>query len=98
MNARAIAAWGVGVVLTALYAYTVIAAVGNLMGMAEFLGSALSPTAWTTLITGVVIPVIVYIIALLLGRGQRAARRLVILAAGLCVTAVLQLDMLHLMG
>lgn len=98
MNARAIGAWGVGAVLTALYVYTVVAAVGNLIGMAEFLGSALGPAAWVTLISGVVVPVVVYVVALLLARGKGAAKRLLILATGLCATAVIQLDMLHLMG
>ena len=98
MKMRTIGGWGAGVVLTALYAYIVIAAVGNMVGMASLLGSVLRPTAWIALGTGIAAPVIGYALALILGRGRSGGVRLLLLTTGLCVTAALQLDMLHLMG
>ena len=98
MTGRRIAVWATGAVLTALYVYTIVAGVGNLLGMVGFFGEALSWTAWVALGTGVVAPAVMYVVALLLGRGRSAGMRLTLLATGLCVTALVQLDMLHLMG
>ena len=98
MRAGIVVAWATAVVVTALYIYTVVAAIGNMIGMASFLGSALSPAAWIALGAGVVMPAIIYVVALLVGRGRSAGMRILILVTGLCVAAVIQLDMLHLMG
>lgn len=97
MAAR-IAGWGSAAVITALYIYAVVAAVGNLIGMIGFLGEALSPTAWAALVLGIVAPPIGFAAALWFGRGRSAGVRILLLAAGLCGAAAVQLDVLHLMG
>lgn len=96
---RRISAWVVGLLLTALYAYAVVAAAGNLIGMRAYgaaLGTGLSASGWAWLIIGIALPVIVLGIALLVARGRGAGARLLLLATGLAVVAVLQLDMTHL--
>lgn len=94
-----IASWVIGLIITALYASTVVAAVGNIIGvpsMAEAIGLGISGTGWFWLWLGVVLPVVVFGIALLFGRGRRAAARVLILGTGLCVLAAVQLEILHL--
>lgn len=96
MIAGRIAALGAGVVLVGLYAYATVAAVGNLTGMTTVLGDVLGALPWALLIAAVVVPALALIVALLLGRGRGAGQRLLLLAAGLCVTAAIHLEIGHL--
>lgn len=97
MAAR-IAAWAAGLLLVALYVYATVAAVGNLAGMANLLGSAIRPFGWGVLVAGVVSPVVVLAAALLLGRRKKTGMRLLILTAGVALVAAIQIDVLYLMG
>lgn len=97
--ARLITAWVGGVLLTALYVYAVLTGVGNLTGMLGFagaLGTTLSAPGWAWLLIGVAMPALVFAGALLLGRGRRAGSRILLLAAGIALVAVWQIDVLHL--
>lgn len=99
MMGRRIVAWTLGALLTALYVYTVIAAVGNIVllpRMASSMGLGITGTGWFWLVFGVLLPVAVYVLALLIGRGRSAAARLLVIAAGLCLVAAVQLEVLHL--
>ena len=94
-----IIAWTVGVLVTLLYVYMVVAAVGNLTmlpQMAASLGVVLAPTGWAWLGFGVALPVVVYAAAILIGRKRSAGIRILVLAAGLCFAAAVQLEVLHL--
>lgn len=96
---KSISAWIIGVLITVVYAYAVIAAVGNLTGMIGLggaLGTGLSATGWTWLIVGVLMPIIVFGLALLIGRKRSAWMRVLALAAGLTVVAICQIDIMHL--
>lgn len=88
-----------GVLVTLLYAYMVVAAVGNLTGitaMSGVLGLTLTGTGWFWLILGIALPPIGFAIALLLGRGRSLGLRVLVLAAGLASVAAIQLEILHL--
>ena len=94
-----IVAWTAGVLITALYVYTVVAAVGNVIllpQMAATLGVGLTPIGWGWLVFGVALPVVVYGLALLVARRRTAGPRILVLAAGLCLVAAVQLEVLHM--
>lgn len=94
-----IAAWVAGVLLALLYAYLVVAGVGNLIGlsgMAGTLGLSLAPTGWFWLVFGIALPVLAFVAALVIGRRRGAGARLIVLAAGLALVAAVQLEVLHL--
>ncbi|MBL3698496.1 hypothetical protein [Leucobacter luti] len=91
-------AWVVGILLGGLYVYATVTGVGNLTGMLGLsgaLGTGLSVSGWIWLVFGVAMPLILLAAALLLGRGRRAGIRILLLAAGIAVIAVLQLDLMH---
>ncbi|WP_449283682.1 hypothetical protein [Leucobacter sp.] len=94
-----IAAWAIGLLLTGLYASTVVAGVGNLVllpQMAASMGLGITPTGWFWLGFGVLMPVVVFALSLVIGRGRSASLRLLVLAAGLGVVAAVQLEVMHL--
>ncbi|UOQ60497.1 hypothetical protein MUN76_00465 [Leucobacter rhizosphaerae] len=95
---RIVSAWIAGVLLGALYLYAAVAAVGNVLGMiglAGALGTGLSATGWLWLVLGVLIPLVVFGLALWLGRRRTAWTRILLLAAGIAVVAALQIDVMH---
>ncbi|GAA2839481.1 hypothetical protein FB468_1195 [Leucobacter komagatae] len=98
MNAKVISAWVAGVLILALYAYAVVAAVGNLIGMSTFLGEALGPLPWALLGVAIFAPIGAIITSLIVARGRTAWVRVLLLATGLCVTAAVQLEIMHLMS
>ncbi|MGO2138963.1 MAG: hypothetical protein ACTH30_01015 [Leucobacter sp.] len=98
MNAKLISAWVAGVLILALYAYGVVAAIGNLMGMSTFLGEALGPLPWALLGIAIFVPIGAIIVSLIVARGRTAWVRVLLLATGLCVTAAVQLEIMHLMS
>ena len=90
--------WALGGLVTLIYGYAVVAAVGNLVGIpgiAAALGLGVSVTGWAWLSLGVALPVLLYGIALLLSRRRPGWARILLLVTGLCVVAVLQLDIMH---
>ncbi|MGO3147858.1 MAG: hypothetical protein ACTIJ6_09285 [Leucobacter sp.] len=91
-------AWVAGIILVGLYGYATVAAVGNLMGMSTFLGGALGPLPWTLLGVAVGVPALALVISLLVARGRGAGVRLLLIATGLCVTAAIHLEIMHLIS
>lgn len=98
MIAQRVATWAMGVVLVGLYAYSTVAAVGNLIGMGTYLGDALGVLPWVLLGIGVALPAISVIVALLLAHKRGAWARILLLATGLCLTAAIQLEIMHLIS
>ena len=99
MTAGRVIAWVALVLLTLLYAYVVVTGVGNLTGISELagvLGFAVSPAGWFWLTLGILLPIAVYAVALLFGRGRAAGVRVLLLATGLAVVGAIQLEILHL--
>ena len=96
MNAKLISAWVAGLAIVALYAYTVVAAIGNLLGMSQFLGEALGVLPWTLLGFAIFVPVGALIVSLIVARDRGAWTRVLVLATGLCVAAAVQLEIVHL--
>lgn len=97
--ARRITVWAAAALLTALYIYTVIAAIGNavlLPQMADSMGLGISGAGWFWLVFGIALPVLVYALALLIGKGRTAGPLLLVIAAGLGLVAAVQLEVLHL--
>lgn len=93
-----IAAWVIGLLLSLLYLYAIVAGIGNFVGVTGLgaaLGTGLSGTGTLWLIVGVAMPALVFIVALLLGRRRAAATRLLLLAAGIALVAAWQIDMMH---
>ena len=98
MAAR-ITRWVVFGLLTALFAYLVIAAVGNLVllpQMAAEIGLGVNGTGWFWLWAGIALPAVAYAAALVIARKRTAGGRLLILATALALTAAVQLEILHL--
>jgi hypothetical protein len=60
------------------------------------MGLGITPSGWFWLGFGVLMPVVVYVLSLVIGRGRSAALRLLVIAAGLGVVAVVQLEVMHL--
>ncbi|WP_241095385.1 MULTISPECIES: hypothetical protein [unclassified Leucobacter] len=90
--------WTIGGLVTLMYGYAVVAAVGNLLGIpgiAAALGLGVSAAGWAWLSLGVALPVLVYVVALVISRRRPGWARILLLATGLCVVAVLQLDIMH---
>lgn len=90
---------GVAVVFAALYGWFLFAAASNLIalpalytaqGFAEYI-------PWTTLVLGVVVPPVAYLVALLLGRRRTLSARVVVFSAGLAATAAAALS-LYVLG
>ncbi|KZX22191.1 hypothetical protein [Rathayibacter tanaceti] len=83
------------------FAWDVWEAVGNLLGLRAYaasLGTDLNPTGWTVLVLGLVLPVLCFVVALVLGRRRGVAVRAGILAAALCLSAALSLDVQLILG
>lgn len=92
-------AWIAGILIALLYVYTVVAAVGSLTGlprMGEAMGVVITGTGWFWLWFGVALPVVVFALALVIGRRRPAWQRLLVLAAGLCLVGAVQLEVMHL--
>jgi hypothetical protein len=91
----------IAVVFALLFAWDVWEAVGNLIGLrgyAASLGTDLNPTGWTVLLLGLVLPVVCFVVALLLGRRRGVPARVGLLAAALCLSAALSLDVQLILG
>lgn len=83
------------VLLTGLFAYLVVAAIGNLTQfpvMAEQLGLSVNASGWFWLWFGVALPILGYFVALWIGRRRTGGTRLLTLAAALATIAAVQLE------
>lgn len=83
------------------YVYDVWEAIGNLVGLnltAQSLDTQLSGFGWTVLIFAVLMPLLVFGIALVIGRRRSAGAQAVIFFAGLCLVAVLSIDIIVMFG
>jgi len=83
------------------YAYDVWEAIGNLVGLnqqAQTLGTQLSGFGWIVLIGAIVLPVVVYIVAYRIGRNRAFGVQALTLLVGLCLVAVLSIDILVIFG
>lgn len=89
------------VVVGLLLAWDVWEAIGNLVGLranAAYLGTELNPTGWVVLLLGLVLPVLCFVAALVLGRGRSLPVRIALLVAALCLSAALSLDLQLVLG
>ena len=94
-----ITTWVLFLALTLLYAYMVVAALGNFLMLPELsatMGLRVTGIGWFWLCLGIALPIIAYGIALLVGRRKSRGVRLLVLATALAVTAMVQLEILHL--
>ncbi|MGO1537777.1 MAG: hypothetical protein ACTHZ9_07000 [Leucobacter sp.] len=101
MKPARIFGWLIAALITGLYAYVVVIAIGSMTGMigqGEALGLRISALGWTILLTGLVSSPLVFVLSLWFGRKHKFALRVLILAAGLCVVAVVQLDITDLVA
>lgn len=95
MMTRRIITWAVWAIISALYVYMVIAAVGNLILLPEMvaaMGLQVTGAGWFWLIFGVTFPFIAYVGALIVARRGSPAVRLLALGTGLCIAAAVQLE------
>ncbi|PPG62110.1 hypothetical protein C5C27_07775 [Rathayibacter sp. AY2B7] len=91
----------VAVVFALFFAWDVWEAVGNLIGLRSYaasLGTDLNPTGWAVLLLGLVLPVACFVAAVLLGRRRGLPVRVGLLAAALCLSAALSLDVQLVLG
>jgi len=90
MAAR-IVSWVAGAILVAMYAFSLVVPVGNLLYLPGF-GFEISGLGWVLLVVSVLLPVLVMFIALWIGRRRGAGLRLLILLAGLALVGMIQLE------
>ena len=84
-------------VFAILYAYPLFEGISNLIALPAVYraGGAGDAVPWYLLIVGVAAPVILYVAALLLGRGRELFARALMLAAGLAATNALFLGVVQ---
>lgn len=98
---RLLASVLIAVLFALFFAWDVWEAVGNLVGLRSYgalLGTDLTATGWTVLLLGLVLPVVCFAFALVLGRRRGLLARAGILAAALCLSAALSLDVQLVFG
>ncbi|GAB3120948.1 hypothetical protein [Glaciibacter psychrotolerans] len=91
----------IAIVFGIFYVYDMWEAIGNLVGLnnaALSLDTALSGWGWSVLIGAIVLPVVVFALAYLLGRQRGALAQAVLLFVGLALVAVLTLDIMVTFG
>ena len=91
--------WAVALVFAFVYAYHLWGGIANLVGVvttfSEF-GAPVTGGVWALIIAYAVVPVIVYVAALVVGRRLRNVGRIVVFLVGFTVVAVISLDILAL--
>ncbi|QHC58186.1 hypothetical protein [Rathayibacter sp. VKM Ac-2760] len=83
------------------FAWDVWEGIGNLVGLRTYaasLGTDLNGTGWTVLLLGLLLPVVCFVLALVLGRRRGLLARTGLLVAALCVSAALSLDVQLILG
>lgn len=91
--------WAVVLVAAVFYAYHLWGGIANLLGVVSAFSSygvPLSGSVWALVIAYAVVPIAVFIAALLVGRRLRNAGRAVVFAVGFAVVSVISLDLLAL--
>jgi hypothetical protein len=89
--------WAVALVAAVFYAYHLWGGVANLVGVISAFSSygvPLSGSVWAIVIAYSVVPIVVYIAALVVGRRLRNLGRIVVFAVGFAVVSVVSLDLL----
>jgi hypothetical protein len=84
-----------------LYAYDLWEAVSNAVSLPQVYsvyGLDTAEVPWVLLVAGILLPVVVYAVAFLLGRGRTLFGRAVVFALGLALVAVLSLDLIAVQG
>lgn len=90
--------WIVTAILGLFYAYAVVAAVGNWVGISLFadtLAGGLSVTGVFWLGVGVLLPIVLFAITLIIGWNQSFGVRVLLLVLGLSLTSIVQLLIMH---
>ncbi|PPF15924.1 hypothetical protein [Rathayibacter rathayi] len=98
---RLISSLLIAVAFALFFAWDIWEAIGNLIGLrsyAALLDTDLNSTGWTVLLLALVLPVVCFVVALVLGRRRGLAARAGLLAAALCLSAVLSLDVQLILG
>ncbi|GLK17772.1 hypothetical protein [Herbiconiux flava] len=93
------AGWAVALVFAFLYAYHLWGGLANLIGVVSLLnsyGTAPDTGLWALIIGYAVVPIVVYIAALLVGRTLRTWERAVVFAVGFAVVSVVSLSLVSL--
>ena len=87
----------VWVVFALLYAYPLFEGVSNLIALPPYYASIGigSAVPWWLLVIGVAAPVILFVAALLIGRGRELFARALLLAVGLAATNALVLSVIQ---
>lgn len=83
------------------FAYDAWEAVGNLVGittLATTLGTSITGLGWVVLVAAILLPILLFAIAFLLGRRRTAVVQVALYLTGLAVSAALYLDILLLFG
>lgn len=90
------AGWTIAVVFAFLYAYHLWGGIANLIGVLSLLnsvGSSGDALIWTLVVSYLVVPIVVYAAALLVGRTLRNGERIVVFVVGFAVVSVLSLSL-----
>lgn len=91
----------IAVLFGLFFVYDMWEAIGNLVGLnltATSLDTQLSGFGWTVLIFAVLMPLLVFAVAFWIGRRRSAGAQAVLYFAGLCLVAVLSIDILVMFG
>lgn len=91
------AGWTVAVVFAFLYSYHLWGGIANLVGMVSIVnsyGATLDGTLWALIIGYMVVPIVVYAAALVVGRTLRTWERAVVFLVGFAVVSVISLSLL----
>ena len=91
----------IAAVFALFFAWDVWEGIGNLVGLRTYaatLGTDLNGTGWTVLLLGLVLPIVCFLTALVLGRRRGLLARTGLLLAALCLSAALSLDVQLILG
>jgi hypothetical protein len=83
------------------FAYDAWEAVGNLVGIASLastLGTSITGLGWVVLIAAILLPILLFAIAFLVGRRRPAVVQAALYLCGLAVSAALYLDIVLMFG
>jgi hypothetical protein len=84
-----------------LYAYDLWEAVSNAVSLPQvysLYGLDTAEVPWVLLVAGMLLPVVVFAVAAVLGRGRALPARALLFAVGLALVAVLSLDLVAIQG
>ncbi|WP_437584685.1 hypothetical protein ACSAGD_05305 [Paramicrobacterium sp. CJ85] len=84
------------IVFAFFYALILWQAVGNLIGMASILGGVLSGFGWFVIVAGVVMPVVCYVGAVVVGRSMSYPKRILVYLVGLTAAAATYVSLVSL--